>query len=92
MNNLNIEYAFNRLELAIRTNDTSFIIECCDELLNFNELSLNSQILLSQILSLCHLKNQCFLKSYLAIDRSIKLEPTVNNQLILDVIKTRISE
>ncbi len=92
MTNLNIEYAYSRLELAIRTDDTGFIIECCDELLNFDELSLNTRSLLYQILSLCHLKNQCFLKSYQSIDRSIRLEYTAKNQLMLDILKSKISE
>lgn len=92
MTNLNIEYAFNRLELAIRIDDKPFIIECCNELVEFDELPIRTVSLLYQILALRHLEAQCFLKSYQSIDRSIKLESTVNNQLVLDIIKAKIME
>jgi len=90
--NLNIEYAFNRLELAIQIGDKQFIIESCNELVEFDELPVGTKSVLYQILALRHLNAQCFLKSYQSIDRSIKLESTVNNQLVLDTIKSKIME
>jgi len=92
MTNLDIEYAFRRLEQAIQINDTDFILESCYELVKFDELPLNTRSLLFQLLSLCNLKNQCFLKSYQSISNSIELESTANNQLMLDILKAKISE
>jgi len=92
MTNLNVEYAFNRLELAIQIEDKPFIIECCNELVALDELSAETITVLHQILALCHLNAQCCLKSFQSIQKSIQLSVDDRNQLILEIIKAKIME
>ena len=92
MTNLNVEYAYSRLELAIRINDVEFIIESLDELVMLDDLTIEEKSCLYQVLAICNLNKERFLKSYQSINRSIQLHPEERNHKIMEIVKAKISE
>lgn len=95
MAQLDIDYIFSRLELAIKINDKDFIVECLDELIHSDGLEKGLLYLVYMAKSLSHLTNrgrEKYLESFKAIMNSLAIDDSEKGQMVLEIVKQKIIE
>jgi len=92
MENQDVELIFLKLEKAVDQDDRSLIIDYCNELSFYgNELDNNIKCALYYALALAHLREEHYLLSYKAIERSLSIEDSQVGQSIMNIVKNKIA-
>lgn len=95
MAQLEVDYTFSRLEIAIKIYDKDFIIECLDELIHSDGLEKGLLHYIFMAKSLTHLTyrgREKYLESFKAITNSLAIENSKKGQLVLEIVKQKIIE